>query len=300
MPSSSFSGTHVAIVTPFRDDGEIDFTAWSRLLDWHVASGTDGVVVAGSTGESPTVSEAEVLELTRRARAQVGTRLQLVVGCGGNSTAATAARVRSLSAEAVDGLLLATPAYNRPTQEGLFRHFEAAAQVASVPLILYNVPSRTAVDMLPETVARLARLPPVLAIKEAVADMARIDALVAQCPAGFAVLSGDDATARDAISHGACGVISVTGNVAPALMSQMVAAARAGEAGRAAELDARLATLHDKLFVESNPIPVKWALERMGLMRGRLRLPLTPLSQRHWAAVEAALAQAGVPLAAAA
>lgn len=300
MPSSSFSGTHVAIVTPFRDDGEIDFTAWSRLLDWHVASGTDGVVVAGSTGESPTVSEAEVLELTRRARAQVGTRLQLVVGCGGNSTAATAARVRSLSAEAVDGLLLATPAYNRPTQEGLFRHFEAAAQVASVPLILYNVPSRTAVDMLPETVARLARLPPVLAIKEAVADMARIDALVAQCPAGFAVLSGDDATARDAISHGACGVISVTGNVAPTLMSQMVAAARAGEAGRAAELDARLATLHDKLFVESNPIPVKWALERMGLMRGRLRLPLTPLSQRHWAAVEAALAQAGVPLAAAA
>jgi 4-hydroxy-tetrahydrodipicolinate synthase len=300
MPSSSFSGTHVAIVTPFRDDGEIDFTAWSRLLDWHMASGTDGVVVAGSTGESPTVSEGEVLELTRRARAQVGARLQLVVGCGGNSTAATAARVRSLSAESVDGLLLATPAYNRPTQEGLFRHFEAAAQAANVPLILYNVPSRTAVDMLPETVARLARLPQILAIKEAVADMARIDALVAQCPAGFAVLSGDDATARDAISHGACGVISVTGNVAPQLMSQVVAAARAGEAGRAAELDARVAALHDKLFVESNPIPVKWALERMGLMRGRLRLPLTPLSQRHWAAVEAALAQAGVPLAAAA
>jgi 4-hydroxy-tetrahydrodipicolinate synthase len=300
MSSSSFAGTHVAIVTPFRDDGELDLTAWARLLDWHVASGTDGVVVAGSTGESPTVTEGELFELTRRARAQLGGRMQLVVGCGGNSTAATAARVRSLSAEGVDGLLLATPAYNRPTQEGLYRHFEAAAQAASVPLILYNVPSRTAVDMLPETVARLARLPRILAIKEAVPDMARIDALVAQCPAGFTVLSGDDATAREAIHHGACGVISVTGNVAPALMSQMVAAARAGEAGRAAELDARLVILHDKLFVESNPIPVKWALERMGMMRGRLRLPLTPLSQRHWAAVEAALAQAGVPLAAAA
>jgi 4-hydroxy-tetrahydrodipicolinate synthase len=300
MSSSSFAGTHVAIVTPFRDDGELDLTAWARLLDWHLASGTDGVVVGVSTGESPTVSEGELLELTRRARAQVGNRLQLVVGCGGNSTAATAARVRSLSSEGVDGLLLATPAYNRPTQEGLYRHFEAAAQTAGVPLILYNVPSRTAVDMLPETVARLAQLPQITAIKEAVADMGRIDALVAQCPAGFAVLSGDDATAREAIRHGACGVISVTGNVAPALMSQMVAAARAGEAGRAAELDARLAILHDQLFIESNPIPVKWALERMGMMHGRLRLPLTPLSQRHWAAIEAALAQAGVPLAAAA
>jgi 4-hydroxy-tetrahydrodipicolinate synthase len=290
----------VAIITPFRDDGEVDFTAWSRLLDWHAASGTDGVVVGGSTGESPTVTDAELLELARRARAQLGGRVQVIVGCGSNSTAVTVARVRAWSAEGVDGLLLATPAYNKPTQEGLFRHFEAAAQATAVPLILYNVPSRTAVDMLPETVARLARLPHVAAVKEAVAEMARFDALAAQCPAAFTILSGDDASARESIRHGARGVISVTGNVAPALMAQMIAAARAGEDARAAELDAQLSGLHDKLFVESNPIPVKWALERMGMIRGRLRLPLTPLSQRHHAVVEAALAQAGVSLAAAA
>lgn len=290
----------MAIVTPFRDDGEVDFTAWSRLLDWHAASGTDGVVVGGSTGESPTVTDSELLELARRARAQLGNRVQVIVGCGSNSTALTVARVRAWSAEGVDGLLLATPAYNKPTQEGLFRHFEAAAQATSVPLILYNVPSRTAVDMLPETVGRLARLPHVAAVKEAVAEMARFDALAAQCPSAFTILSGDDASARESIRHGARGVISVTGNVAPALMSQMIAAARAGEDARAAELDAQLSGLHDKLFVESNPIPVKWALERMGMIRGRLRLPLTPLSQRHHAVVEAALAQAGVSLAAAA
>lgn len=300
MNSPAFAGAHVALVTPFRDDGEVDFSAWARLLDWHVASGTDGVVVGGSTGESPTVTETELLELARRARAQVGGRMQVIVGCGSNSTAATVARVRSWSAEGVDGLLLVTPAYNKPTQEGLFRHFEAASEAAGVPLILYNVPSRTAVDMQPETVARLARLPQVRAIKEAVPDMARIDALAAQCPAGFAILSGDDATVREAIGHGACGVISVTGNVAPALMSRMIAAARAGDAAQAAALDAQLSGLHEKLFVESNPIPVKWALERMGTIRGRLRLPLTPLSQRHFATVEAALMQAGVSLAAAA
>lgn len=304
MPSSTrtptFSGAHVAIVTPFGDDGEIDWNAWSRLLDWHAASGTTGVIVAGSTGESPTVTDEEVLGLVRRARAQLGARVQVIVGCGSNNTAATVARVRVYSAEGADGLLLATPAYNRPTQEGLFRHFEAAAQAAGVPVILYNVPSRTAVDMLPETVARLARVPGIAGIKEAVPDMQRISQLAALCPAPFCVLSGDDATARDAIAHGASGVISVTGNVAPALMSQMIAAARSGDAARAAELDARLAGLHERLFVESNPIPVKWALERMGMLRNRLRLPLTPLSQRHFATVEAALDQAGVPLAVAA
>src|SRR5690606_9947837 len=206
----------------------------------------------------------------------------------------------AFSAERVDALLLATPAYNKPTQEGLFLHFQAAAAAAGVPLILYNVPSRTAVDMLPETVARLAQLPRIVAIKEAVPDMARIRALVAQCPPEFCILSGDDATAREAIAHGARGVISVTSNVAPALMSQMVAAATAGDTLRASELDGRLAGLHQKLFVETNPIPVKWALERMGMIHNHLRLPLTPLSRRNYAVVESALAQAGVPLAAAA
>lgn len=296
----AFAGTHVAIVTPFRDDGAIDWTAWSRLLEWHATSGTNGIVVGGTTGESPTVTEEELLELTRRAREQLAGRVQVIVGCGTNNTQTTIERVRAYSAEGVDGLLLATPAYNKPTQEGLFRHYEAAAAASSVPLILYNVPSRTAVDMLPETVARLARLPRIAALKEAVADMARIRELVASCPPEFGILSGDDATARTAISLGAHGVISVTSNVAPAPMAQMVAAARAGDTARAAEIDARLAGLHEKLFIETNPIPVKWALERMGMLRGHLRLPLTPLSQRHFATVESALAQAGVTLAAAA
>jgi 4-hydroxy-tetrahydrodipicolinate synthase len=270
------------------------------LLDWYVSSGVTAVVVGGTTGESPTVTDAELTELAQRARAQLGSRMQIIVGCGTNSTAGTIERVRHFSAQGVDGLLIVTPPYNRPSQEGLFRHYEAVAQASSVPLILYNVPSRTAVDMLPETVARLARLPRIAGIKEAVASMQRVRELVTQCPPGFGLLSGDDATAREAIRNGATGVISVTGNVAPALMSQMVAAARAGDDARAAELDARLAGLHQALFLEANPIPVKWAMERMGRIRGRLRLPLTPLSQRHHAAVEAALTQAGIPLAAAA
>jgi 4-hydroxy-tetrahydrodipicolinate synthase len=294
------SGSQVAIVTPFRDDGEIDWQAWARLLDWHAASGTGGIVVGGTTGESPTISDAELAELAQRARAQLGRRLQIIVGCGTNSTAVTVDRVRQFSALDVDGLLLVTPAYNRPSQEGLYRHYEAAAQASSVPVILYNVPARTAVDLLPETVARLARLPRVAGVKEAVASMQRVRDIATQCPPGFGLLSGDDASAREAIRNGATGVISVTGNVAPALMSQMVHAALARDDARAAELDARLAGLHQSLFLEANPIPVKWALQRMGLMRGHLRLPLTPLAQRHHAAVEAALAQADIPLAAAA
>ncbi len=300
MSSPLVSGTQLAIVTPFRDDGEIDWPAWSRLLDWYVSSGVTAVVVGGTTGESPTVNDAELTELAQRARAQLGNRMQIIVGCGTNSTAGTIERVRHFSAQGVDGLLIVTPPYNRPSQEGLFRHYEAVAQASSVPLILYNVPSRTAVDMLPETVAQLARLPRIVAVKEAVASMQRVRELVAQCPPGFGLLSGDDATAREAIRNGATGVISVTGNVAPALLSQMVAAARAGDEARAAELDGRLAGLHQALFLEANPIPVKWAMERMGQIRGRLRLPLTPLSQRHHAAVEAALTQAGIPLAVAA
>jgi len=300
MSQPAFSGTHVAIVTPFRDDGEVDWTAWSRLIDWHAANGTNGIVVGGTTGESPTITENELLELTRRARAQAAGRMQIIVGCGMSSTAATTERVRLYSAEGIDGLLLVTPAYNKPSQEGLYRHFEAAAQAASVPVILYNVPARTAVDMLPDTVARLARLPRIVAIKEAVPHMARVRELREHCPQDFGVLSGDDATTRDAINNGANGVISVTANVAPGLMSQMVNTALTGDVVRAAEIDARLASLHQNLFLEANPIPVKWALERMGLIRGRLRLPLTPLAPRHHGAVEGALAAAGVSLAAAA
>jgi 4-hydroxy-tetrahydrodipicolinate synthase len=300
MSQQAFAGTHVAIVTPFRDDGEIDWSAWSRLIDWHAANGTTGVVVGGTTGESPTITDSELTELVRRARAQVAGKMQVIVGCGSNSTAATVERVRFYSGEGVDGLLLVTPAYNRPTQEGLFRHYEAAANAAGVPVILYNVPTRTAVDMLPDTVARLARLPRIVAVKEAVPQMSRVRELRELCPPGFGVLSGDDATTREAIANGAAGVISVTANVTPGAMSQMVAAQLAGDAARAAEIDAHIAGLHQNLFLEANPIPVKWALERMGMIRGRLRLPLTPLSQRYHAPVEAALAAAGISLAAAA
>jgi 4-hydroxy-tetrahydrodipicolinate synthase len=300
MSHQVFTGLHVAIVTPFRDDGEIDWPAWSRIIDWHAVNGTSGIVVGGTTGESATITENELLELARRARAQAAGRMQIIVGCGTNCTATTVERVRLYSGEGVDGLLLATPAYNKPPQEGLYRHYEACALASSVPLILYNVPARTAVDMLPETVARLARLPGIVAIKEAVPQMGRIRELRDSCPPGFAILSGDDATARESLAHGAVGVISVTANVAPGEMSRMIAAARAGDEALAVEIDSSLAGLHQALFVEANPIPVKWALERMHLIRGRLRLPLVSLAQRHHASVEAALARAGISLAVAA
>jgi 4-hydroxy-tetrahydrodipicolinate synthase len=294
MVSTTFAGSLVAIVTPFQDDGSVDWQAWSRLIDFHLQGGTTGLVVGGTTGESPTLTEAELVELTHRARQLVAGRMQIIVGCGTSCTATTVERVQLYSGQGVDGLLLVTPVYNRPTQQGLFLHFEAAARVARVPVILYNVPSRTAVDLLPETVVRLARVANIAAIKEAVPSMQRFRDLAAGCPAGFSLLSGDDATARDSMANGASGVISVTANVAPALMSQMVRAARAGDREQAAGIDAKLAGLHQALFLEANPIPVKWALERMGLIRGGLRLPLTRLADQYHAAVMAAVLQAGI------
>ena len=263
-------------------------------------NGTDGLVIGGTTGESPTISDAELRELVLRAQEQVGGRIKLIAGAGTNSTASTIAKVREMSALGVDGVLLVTPAYNRPTQEGLYQHFAAAAAASAVPVILYNVPGRTAVDLLPPTVARLAALPRIVAIKEAVASLERIRELRALCPPSFQILSGDDATVREAMAVGACGVISVTGNVAPALMSAMIRAAAAGETAEAERLDAKLVGLHDKLFVEANPIPVKWAMARMGLIGDTLRLPLTELSARYHETVAAALRQADITLAAAA
>ncbi|MEY4762890.1 MAG: hypothetical protein RLZZ200_2746 [Pseudomonadota bacterium] len=296
MLAAGFSGTHVAIVTPMRPGGEIDWDAWSRLIDFHVENGTDGVVVGGTTGESPTILDDELRELVQRAQQRAAGRVKIIAGAGSNSTSATVAKVREMSALGVDGVLLVTPAYNRPTQEGLFRHYEAAAAASTVPVILYNVPSRTACDMQPETVARLAVLPRILAIKEAVASLDRIRALRAACPPQFEILSGDDATVREAMQVGCCGVISVTANVAPRLMSDMIRAAGRGEVAEAARIDAKLAGLHEKLFVEANPIPVKWALARMGLMQGALRLPLTELSTAYHPIVEAALRQADITL----
>ena len=289
-----FHGSLVAIVTPMRDGGDVDFDAWARLLDFHLENGTDGIVVGGTTGESATITEAELRELTERACARVKNRIPIIVGAGTSSTATTVARARWLSELPIDALLVVTPAYNRPPQEGLYRHFAAVAEASRVPVILYNIPSRTAVDLLPATVARLMPLPQIVALKEGVAGVDRVRELLGVVRPGFTILSGDDATSRETLLAGARGVISVTANVAPRAMSEMVAAAIQGDRARAEAIDATLAALHRDLFLEANPIPSKWALERMGLIAGGLRLPLTPLAANHEAAVSAALRAAGV------
>lgn len=289
-----FAGSLVAIVTPMRGDGSIDLEAWARLLDFHVANGTDGIVVGGTTGESATLGDGELRELLLRACERLHGQLPVIAGAGTSSTANTVERVSWLSELPIDGLLLVTPSYNRPTQEGLYQHFAAAAAVARKPLLLYNVPARTAIDMQPATVARLARVAGIVGIKEAVAEAGRVRELLAGCPREFVVLSGDDASARQAIALGARGVISVTANVAPRAMSQMLAAARRGEAERATELDTPLGALHRELFIETNPIPVKWLLAHMGLIGPGIRLPLTPLAAEHHAVVLSAARAAGV------
>ncbi len=288
-----FSGSLVAIVTPMHADGTVDFEAWARLLELHAANGTAGIVVGGTTGESVTLHDAELRELLLRAAERLHGRLAVIAGAGTSSTASTVERVAWLSELPIDALLVVTPAYNRPTQEGLYRHFTAVAAEARKPLLLYNVPARTAVDMKPATIARLARVAGIVGIKEAVPEPARVRELVALCPQQFAVLSGDDATARESIAAGARGVISVTANVAPRAMSQMLAAARAGDAQRAAQLDAPLSALHRELFVEANPIPVKWLLAQLGLIGPGIRLPLTPLAAEHHRALLAAAHSAG-------
>ena len=289
-----FAGSLVALVTPMRADGAVDFEAWARLLELHAASGTAGVVVGGTTGESGTLLDAELRELLLRACEQLRGRLAVIAGAGTSSTASTIERAAWISELPVDALLVVTPAYNRPPQEGLYQHFAAVARAARKPLLLYNVPARTAVDLKPATVARLARLAGIVGIKEAVPEPARVRELVALCPQEFVVLSGDDATVRDSIAAGACGVISVTANVAPAAMSQMLAAACGADAKRAAELDAPLSGLHRELFIEANPIPVKWLLAQLGLIGPGIRLPLVPLAAGHHAAVRAAAQAAGL------
>ncbi len=296
-----FSGSLVAIVTPMLVDGTIDHEAWERLLDFHARSGTSGVVVGGSTGESVALSDGELDGLLVRARRRLGGRIPVLAGVGGSCTASVVERVRRLAEARPDALLVVTPAYNRPTQEGLYRHFAAIAATAAAPVLLYNVPSRTAVDLLPATVARLAELPGVVGIKEAVGDVARIRELLGAAGPGFAILSGDDASACEAVLAGAAGVISVTANVVPAAMAAVIAAARQGDRAQAERLDAPLSALHRELAAESNPIPVKWALAEMKMIDAGIRLPLTWLSDsaqpRVRAALQAANAGALAPLA---
>jgi 4-hydroxy-tetrahydrodipicolinate synthase len=288
-----FADSLVALVTPMTADEAVDLPAWRRLVRFHVDNGTAGVVVGGTTGESATLSDAELLQLVTEAQEAAAGRLQVIAGAGLPSTAATVARVRALAPLRPDGVLVVTPAYVKPTQEGLFRHYAAVAAASDLPVILYNVPGRTGVDLAPATVGRLAAVPNVVALKEAVAGAARVRELRAAAP-DIAVLSGDDPTAREALLAGAVGVISVTANVAPRLMADMVAAARRGDAAQAAAVDARLAGLHEALFAEPNPIPAKWALAQMGLMGEGIRLPLTPLTAAAQPKVLSALRQAGI------
>jgi 4-hydroxy-tetrahydrodipicolinate synthase len=287
-----YSGSLVAIVTPMHADGSIDLAAWDRLLDLHREGGTSGVIVGGSTGESVALADAEQEELLRRARARLGGSVALLAGVGGSMTSQVAGRAAALGGLGLDGLLVVTPAYNRPTQEGLYRHFAAIAAQAAAPVLLYNVPGRTACDLAPATVARLAQLANIVGIKEATSGPERIAELRAQVPGGFDLLSGDDASARESLRVGAHGVISVTANLVPAAMSAMVAAALRGEHALAAQLDAPLAPLHRELGVESNPIPVKWALAEMGLIEAGIRLPLTWLGEAVRPRVRAALLSA--------
>ncbi len=286
-----FCGSLVAIVTPMYPDGRIDWPGWERLLAMHLQAGTSGIVVGGSTGESVTITEEELLELLARARALLGGRVALIAGAGTSSTAATVQRARRVSTAGIDALLVVTPAYNKPTQEGLYRHFEAVAAASAVPVLLYNVPARTAVDLQPQTVARLAKLPRIVAVKEAVPAVERVRELLSATGGTFTVLSGDDPTCTEAMLNGARGVISVTANVVPEAMAQLCEAALRGDRATALRIDATLSELNQVLFVEPNPIPVKWLLAEQGLIEAGLRLPLTPLSAAQHARVRAGLEQ---------
>lgn len=289
-----FQGSMVALVTPMSGDGRVDFTALDALLDWHLAEGTDGVVAVGTTGESATLEDEEHMEVVARCVRRVKGRIPVIAGTGSNNTAHAAHMSRRAQDLGANAVLTVVPYYNKPMQEGLYRHFRAIAEAVSLPVLLYNVPGRTITDLLPATVERLAKLPNIAGIKEATGDVARAEDIRRRCGDAFTMISGDDATAREFILQGGVGVISVTANVAPKLMHEMIAAARQGDAKKAAEIDARLAPLHKALFVESSPIPVKWALAEMGRIPPGIRLPLTPLADEHHQALRAVLKTAGL------
>jgi 4-hydroxy-tetrahydrodipicolinate synthase len=289
---SMITGSLVAIVTPMTSDGNVDFAVLERLVNWHIEAGTNGLIVAGTTGESATLSKPEHVAVIKAVVNYAAGRVPVIAGTGSNSTAQTIELSCTVDALGVDGYLVVTPYYNKPPQEGLVRHFTAIADAVSRPVMLYNVPGRTGVDMVPETVAKLAAHPRITGIKEATGDVSRVAVLRQLCGDDFALYSGDDATAREFLLAGGQGVVSVTTNVAPQAMTAMCKAALAGDASLAAKLDGPLAGLHRDLFIESNPIPVKWALQRMGLIGEGIRLPLIALSKQSQPAVEAALLQA--------
>ncbi|HXF77398.1 MAG TPA: 4-hydroxy-tetrahydrodipicolinate synthase [Usitatibacter sp.] len=287
------SGSLVAIVTPMRPDGALDLPALKSLIDWHVAEGTDGIVIVGTTGESPTVDVEEHCKLIEAAVQFAGGRVPVVAGTGGNSTREAIELTRFAKKAGASHALSVVPYYNKPMQEGLYRHYKAIAEATDLPILLYNVPSRTVADLANDTVIRLSQVPNIVGIKEATSNIERVTDLMRRVRRDFLVFSGDDMTALSYILLGAHGVISVTGNVAPRLMHEMCAAALKGDARRAIEINNKLLTLHKNLFLETNPIPVKWALHRMGRIAEGIRLPLTELSPSHHETLAGSLRDAG-------
>ena len=291
----TLQGSVVAIVSPMQDDGALDVESFRKLLDWHIREGTDGIVVVGTTGESPTVDYDEHCLLIKTAVDHVAKRIPVVAGTGANSTREAIELSEYAKKTGADMSLSVVPYYNKPTQEGLYRHFKAIAEAVDIPQILYNVPGRTVADMQNETVLRLTQVPNIVGIKDATANLERGSDLIRRKPKGFLVFSGDDATGLPLMLLGGDGVISVTANVAAKAMHELCVAARAGNLAKAREINDRLLGLHRHLFCEANPIPVKWAAQQMGLIKGGIRLPLTPLSPACYDVVRDAMRQAGIP-----
>jgi len=287
-------GSMVALITPMNADNSLDWAGLHKLVDWHLEQGTHAIVPVGTTGESSTLDIDEHINVIRKVVDQVNGRVPVIAGTGANSTSEAIELTQAAKEAGVDACLLVTPYYNKPTQEGLFLHYERIAKSVAIPQLLYNVPGRTAVDMKNEVVLRLAAIDNIIGIKDATGDMLRAKALIDQAPADFAVISGDDATAVELILLGGKGDISVTANVVPAAVAQMCELALAGKAEEARAINERLLPLHTAMFLESNPIPVKWALGYLGLIPSGIRLPLTSLSAQYHQQVKAALQAAGL------
>src|SRR5262245_6845444 len=294
------TGSLVALVTPMKSgegqDGHLDLGAFRKLIDWHAAEGTDGIVVVGTTGESPTVNVGEHKDRIRIPVEHSRARIPVIAGTGGNSTAEAIELTESAKKAGATASLSVVPYYNKPTQEGMYRHFRKIAETVDLPMILYNVPTRTVADMQNETVLRLAQVPGIIGIKDASANIERGTDLIRRMPRNFAIYSGEDVTSLALILLGGHGVISVTANVAPKLMHQMCAAALVGDVKKARDINLKLLMLHQRLFIETSPAPVKWAMKEMGLIENGLRLPLVPLSEKSYTAVREALHEAGIAL----
>jgi 4-hydroxy-tetrahydrodipicolinate synthase len=289
-----FKGSSVALVTPMQEDGSIDKKALHELVEWHIQSKTQAIIVAGSTGEAATLNAAEKSELVSLIVKQVAGRIPVIAGTGSNSTRDSITLAENAKRDGADACLIVTPYYNKPPQNGLYLHFKAIAEKVAIPIILYNVPGRTACDMLPETIERLAKIDNIIGIKEATGKVERITEIAKRCSKDFLIYSGDDATAMESIFLGAQGDISVTANVAPVKMYQMCEAALAGNRPLAEKLNNELMLLHQRLFIEANPIPTKWVLHTMGKIPAGIRLPLVPLSSQHYQGLKEAMQHAGV------